>query len=58
MIFQRKNGWQLFRIFKRRMLNGEFLGCCQMRSYIGVEISTGSLYLGFGKPLAMHRCWY
>ncbi|MBA0670880.1 hypothetical protein Goklo_025129, partial [Gossypium klotzschianum] len=33
MIFQRKNGWQFFRIFKRRMLNGELLECCQMRSY-------------------------
>ncbi|MFQ6631056.1 hypothetical protein Gotur_008952 [Gossypium turneri] len=30
----------------------------KMRSYIGVEILTGSLYLGFGEPLAIHHCWY
>ncbi|MBA0855724.1 hypothetical protein Goshw_018027 [Gossypium schwendimanii] len=38
-----------------RTLNGELLGCFQMRSYIGEVISTRSLYLGFGELLAMHR---
>ncbi|MBA0731473.1 hypothetical protein Golax_025659 [Gossypium laxum] len=27
MILQRKNGWQCFRIFKKRISNGELLGC-------------------------------
>ncbi|MBA0767032.1 hypothetical protein Gotri_016006 [Gossypium trilobum] len=30
------------------MLNGELLECCQMRSYIGVEISTGSFTWDLG----------
>ncbi|MBA0731360.1 hypothetical protein Golax_023176 [Gossypium laxum] len=49
MISRRKNGWQFFRIFKKRISNGELIGCLQMRSYIDVVISTGSLYLEFGK---------
>ncbi|MBA0754006.1 hypothetical protein Gogos_005600 [Gossypium gossypioides] len=56
MISRRKNGWQFFRIFKKRISNGVLLGCFQMRSYIDVVISIGSLYLGFGELLAMHRC--
>ncbi|MBA0649959.1 hypothetical protein Goklo_017454 [Gossypium klotzschianum] len=27
MISRRKNGWQLFIIFKKRISNGELLGC-------------------------------
>ncbi|MBA0818238.1 hypothetical protein Gohar_025476 [Gossypium harknessii] len=56
MISRRKNGWQFFRIFKKRISNGELLGCFQMRSYIDVVISIGSLYLEFGELLVMHRC--
>ncbi|MBA0662352.1 hypothetical protein Goklo_006485 [Gossypium klotzschianum] len=55
MISRKKNGWQFFRIFKKRTSNRELLGCFQMRSYIDVVISTGSLYLKFGELLAMHR---
>ncbi|MBA0673544.1 hypothetical protein Goklo_024033, partial [Gossypium klotzschianum] len=33
MIFQRKSGWQFFRIFKKRISNGKLLGYFQMRSY-------------------------
>ncbi|MBA0671664.1 hypothetical protein Goklo_000027, partial [Gossypium klotzschianum] len=33
MISRKKYGWKFFRIFKRRILNGELLGCYQMRSY-------------------------
>ncbi|KAL1106210.1 hypothetical protein V6Z11_D04G186100 [Gossypium hirsutum] len=47
-----------FQNLQEGILNGEHFGCCQMRSYIGVEILTGSLYLGFGGLLAMHRYWY
>ncbi|MBA0638025.1 hypothetical protein Godav_022355 [Gossypium davidsonii] len=36
MISRRKNGWQFFRIFKKRISNGELLGCFQVRSYIDV----------------------
>ncbi|MFQ6662871.1 hypothetical protein Gotur_030577 [Gossypium turneri] len=56
MISQRKNTWQFFRIFIKRISNGELIGCFQMRSYLDVVISIGSLYLGFGELLAMHRC--
>ncbi|MBA0756210.1 hypothetical protein Gogos_021213 [Gossypium gossypioides] len=56
MISQRKNGWQFFRIFKKRISNGELLGCFHMRSYIDVVILIGSLYLGFGELLAMYHC--
>ncbi|MBA0755013.1 hypothetical protein Gogos_022244 [Gossypium gossypioides] len=56
MISWKKNGWQFFRIFNKRTLNGELLRCFQMRSYIDVVILTRSLYLGFGELLAMHRC--
>ncbi|MBA0723230.1 hypothetical protein Golax_003828, partial [Gossypium laxum] len=49
MISREKNGWQFFRILKKRTSNGELLGCFQMRSYIDVVISAGSLYLGFGE---------
>ncbi|MBA0858314.1 hypothetical protein Goshw_024173 [Gossypium schwendimanii] len=52
----RKNGLQFFIIFKKRISNGEFLGCFQMRSYIDVVILTRYLYLGFGELLTMHRC--
>ncbi|MFQ6655336.1 hypothetical protein Gotur_025937 [Gossypium turneri] len=40
---------ETFRTFKRMTLNGKLLGWCPMRSYIGVETSTGSLYLEFGE---------
>ncbi|MBA0881112.1 hypothetical protein Goshw_011482 [Gossypium schwendimanii] len=56
MISRRKNGWQFFRIFKKRISNGELIGCLQIRSYIDVVISTGSLYLEFGGLLVMHHC--
>ncbi|MBA0788437.1 hypothetical protein Gotri_027380 [Gossypium trilobum] len=56
MIFRRKSGWKFFRIFKKRISNGELLGCFEMRSYIDVVILTGSLYLGFRELLAMHHC--
>ncbi|MBA0729012.1 hypothetical protein Golax_025889, partial [Gossypium laxum] len=46
MISRRKNGLQFFRIFKKRISNGELIGCFQMRSYIDVVILTRSLYLG------------
>ncbi|MFQ6656937.1 hypothetical protein Gotur_026831, partial [Gossypium turneri] len=42
MILQRRNGWQSFRICKRRTSSGELRGCFQMRSYIGVGILIGS----------------
>ncbi|MFQ6670570.1 hypothetical protein Gotur_035429 [Gossypium turneri] len=48
--------WQFFRIFKKRISNGELLGCFQMRFYTDVVILTESLYLGFGELLAMHYC--
>ncbi|MBA0754805.1 hypothetical protein Gogos_021391 [Gossypium gossypioides] len=56
MILRGKKGWQCFRIFKKRISNGELIGCFKMRYYIGVVISTGSLYLGFGELLVMHHC--
>ncbi|MBA0702022.1 hypothetical protein Goari_027185 [Gossypium aridum] len=57
MIYRRENGWKFFRIFEKRISNGELLGCFQMRSYIDVAILIGFHYLGFGELLAMHRCW-
>ncbi|MBA0754928.1 hypothetical protein Gogos_021058 [Gossypium gossypioides] len=56
MISRGKNGWQFFRIFKKRISNRELLGCFQMRSYIDVVILIGSLNLGFEELLAMYRC--
>ncbi|MBA0818020.1 hypothetical protein Gohar_021119 [Gossypium harknessii] len=38
MAFQKKNGWQFFRICKKRTSSGELHGCFQMRSCIGAEI--------------------
>ncbi|MBA0881279.1 hypothetical protein Goshw_012119, partial [Gossypium schwendimanii] len=37
MIFQRKNRWRCFKIFKKRISNKELLGCFQMRSYINTQ---------------------
>ncbi|MBA0637243.1 hypothetical protein Godav_029838 [Gossypium davidsonii] len=51
-----ENRWQFFRIFKKMISNGELLGCFKIRFYINVVILIGSLYLGFGKLLAMHHC--
>ncbi|MBA0788948.1 hypothetical protein Gotri_025209, partial [Gossypium trilobum] len=45
MILRRKDGWQCFRIFKRRISNGELLGCFQLRSYI--DVTTTSEYIGW-----------
>ncbi|MFQ6662696.1 hypothetical protein Gotur_030463, partial [Gossypium turneri] len=42
MTSRRRNGWQSFRICKKKISSGELRGCFQMRSYIGVGISTGS----------------
>ncbi|MBA0828537.1 hypothetical protein Goarm_013208, partial [Gossypium armourianum] len=30
MISRRKNGWQFFRIFKKKISNGELIGCFQV----------------------------
>ncbi|MBA0805545.1 hypothetical protein Gohar_005049 [Gossypium harknessii] len=53
-----KTGWRFFKISRTKILNGKPRGWCPMRSYINVGTSTGSLYSGYGEPLAMHRCWY
>ncbi|MFQ6634437.1 hypothetical protein Gotur_010130 [Gossypium turneri] len=42
MTSRRRNGWQFFRICKRRISSGELRGCFQMRFYIGVGILIGS----------------
>ncbi|MFQ6652994.1 hypothetical protein Gotur_024615 [Gossypium turneri] len=42
MTSRRRNGWQFFRICKKKISSGELRGCFQIRSYIGVGISTGS----------------
>ncbi|MFQ6663242.1 hypothetical protein Gotur_030839 [Gossypium turneri] len=54
---RRKNGWQFFKIFKRKMLSGELLGYFQMRSCIGVVIFIGFLYWVFGELLDMPHYW-
>ncbi|MBA0879864.1 hypothetical protein Goshw_026259, partial [Gossypium schwendimanii] len=46
MISLKKNRWKFFRIFKRRISNGELLGCCQMRSYIDVTRRMKRLAVG------------
>ncbi|MBA0635027.1 hypothetical protein Godav_024534 [Gossypium davidsonii] len=56
MTSQKRNGWQFFRICKRRISSGELRGCFQMRSYINVGILTGSLCLEFGELLVMPHC--
>ncbi|MBA0880646.1 hypothetical protein Goshw_024054 [Gossypium schwendimanii] len=56
MISQRRNGWNFFRIFRKRTLSGELLGCFQMRSFIDVVILIGFLCLEFGELLVMPRC--
>ncbi|MBA0865852.1 hypothetical protein Goshw_015985 [Gossypium schwendimanii] len=56
MTFQRKSGWQFFRIFKKRTSSGEPLGCFRMRSYIDVVISIGFHCLEFGELLDMPHC--
>ncbi|MBA0876259.1 hypothetical protein Goshw_009176 [Gossypium schwendimanii] len=38
MISPNRNGWQFFRIYKRRISSGELRGYFQMRSYIDVDI--------------------
>ncbi|MBA0648482.1 hypothetical protein Goklo_016191 [Gossypium klotzschianum] len=40
------------------MLNGKLLGWWQMRSYIDVGTSTGSLYLEFGEMSDIPLCSY
>ncbi|MBA0635323.1 hypothetical protein Godav_025973 [Gossypium davidsonii] len=55
-IFQRKNGWQFFRIFKKRTSSGELLGCFRMRSCIDVVILIGFHCLEFGELLDMPYC--
>ncbi|MFQ6653650.1 hypothetical protein Gotur_024935 [Gossypium turneri] len=52
----RRNGWQFFRIFRKRTLSGELIGCFQMRSCIDVVILIGFLCLGFGELLVMPHC--
>ncbi|MFQ6636697.1 hypothetical protein Gotur_012794 [Gossypium turneri] len=56
MISQKKNGWQFFRVFKKRISNGEPCGCFRMRSCIDVVILIGSLCLEFGDLLVMLHC--
>ncbi|MBA0878677.1 hypothetical protein Goshw_021631 [Gossypium schwendimanii] len=56
MTFRRRNGWQFFRIFKKRTSSEEPLGCFQMRSCIGVVISIGFLCLEFKELLDMPHC--
>ncbi|MFQ6624012.1 hypothetical protein Gotur_004183 [Gossypium turneri] len=56
MTSRRKGGWKFFGIFARRILNGELIGCFQMRSCIDVVLLIGFHYLGFGELLAMHHC--
>ncbi|MBA0789147.1 hypothetical protein Gotri_025271 [Gossypium trilobum] len=51
MTSRKRNGWQFFKICKRRISSGELHGCFQMRSYISVEILTGFLCLELGS------CW-
>ncbi|MFQ6663064.1 hypothetical protein Gotur_030716 [Gossypium turneri] len=53
----KKNGWQFFKIFKRKTSSGELLGYFQMRSYIGVVISIGYLYWVFGELSDMPHYW-
>ncbi|MBA0645620.1 hypothetical protein Goklo_013694 [Gossypium klotzschianum] len=36
-----RNGWQFFRIFRKRTSSGKPLGCFQMRSCIDVVILIG-----------------
>ncbi|MFQ6652135.1 hypothetical protein Gotur_024134 [Gossypium turneri] len=57
MTFRRKNGWQFFKIFKRKTLSGELIGYSQMRSCIGVVILIGFLYWVFGELLDMPHYW-
>ncbi|MBA0638147.1 hypothetical protein Godav_022225 [Gossypium davidsonii] len=52
----RRNGWQFFRIFKKRTLSGELIGHFQMRSCIDAVILIGFLCLGFGELLVMPHC--
>ncbi|MBA0785496.1 hypothetical protein Gotri_026342 [Gossypium trilobum] len=56
MTFQRRSGWQFFRIFKKRTSSGEPIGCFWMRSCIDVVILIGFLYLEFGELLDMSHC--
>ncbi|MFQ6657646.1 hypothetical protein Gotur_027233 [Gossypium turneri] len=56
MTFQRRNGWQSFRIYRRRISSGELRGCFQMMSYIGVGILIGFLCLEFGELLVIPHC--
>ncbi|MBA0879629.1 hypothetical protein Goshw_012918 [Gossypium schwendimanii] len=56
MTSRRRNGWQSFRICKRRISSGELHGCFQMRSYISVEILIGFLCLEYGVLLVMPHC--
>ncbi|MBA0711009.1 hypothetical protein Golax_010247 [Gossypium laxum] len=37
----KRNGWQFFRIFKKRTSNGELLGYFRMGSYIDAVILIG-----------------
>ncbi|MBA0635655.1 hypothetical protein Godav_024569 [Gossypium davidsonii] len=53
MTSSKRNGWQVFRICKRRILSGELRSCFQMRPYIGVGILTWFLCLEFGELLVM-----
>ncbi|MBA0613551.1 hypothetical protein Godav_013965 [Gossypium davidsonii] len=56
MTSQKKNGWQFFRICKRRTPSRELRGCFRMRSCISVEILTRFLCLEFGELLVMPNC--
>ncbi|MBA0817770.1 hypothetical protein Gohar_021757 [Gossypium harknessii] len=52
----RRNGWQFFRIFKKRTSSREPFGCFRMRSCIDVVILIRFLCLEFGELLVMHHC--
>ncbi|MFQ6657809.1 hypothetical protein Gotur_027330 [Gossypium turneri] len=44
------------RICEKKISSGELRGCFQMRSYIGVGISTGFHCSRFGELLVMPHC--
>ncbi|MBA0881042.1 hypothetical protein Goshw_024650 [Gossypium schwendimanii] len=56
MTSRKKNGWQFFRICKRRISSGELYCYFKMRFYIGVGIFTRFLCLEFWELLVIPYC--
>ncbi|MBA0778251.1 hypothetical protein Gotri_006137 [Gossypium trilobum] len=52
----KRNGWQFFRIFKKKTSSGELLSCFRVGFYIDAVILIGFLCLGFGELLVMPHC--